>query len=302
MQIGTAIDDNFVLPFLVWLMSLASSNIQEVSLGYITNSLSDTSLTLIKAVSEKLSIGINLIALEPQLFPPGARHISSTGLARLEMAKLQALIPFIWLDADGILRKPPQSGCESPYIEQIQAAIAVCDSGLIVAEREQGRRDYFNSGFLVFTQPIRKFDFESSNLADLDQSLLNQLYPDNHKISSSFNVLSNTRELIHETDLFLHFAGNFKPWHLPRKDWARCASAQCPWSEWFEIYNELLDASGSLAKSIETLRLGMLKTGPTGIGYSLNRLYRVLGRPRSHRLTPSFVQRKLIHPNHAANA
>ncbi len=247
--IGTAADDNYVLPLLVMLNS-AKINAQSsfhVAIAYIPKDLSDVNLNLISSVLNHLKINHEFIKIDENESLFSSAHITRTSFLRFHLAeRLEGF--YLWLDADiiclprwddlfDISRKKLENvlvaGVVDPFVTKPIFQLNSKNQAVV----EMGD-DYLNTGVLLincdfwkqFAMP-RKWRtlltvYDNLGFQFLDQCILNYLTKGYYLVlPSKFNhVATGPLGESLEGVRILHYAGSFKPWHYSRLDFKSMVS------------------------------------------------------------------------------
>ncbi len=238
--VASAIDDNYVWPLLVMLRSAKSTanNPFRFILGFDQETLSSTNRRIIEKVCNLWEIEVSSVEINLNIPIEPGTYITSASYARLLLADILEE-PFLWIDADVLL----QSGWEmffefdsSLVSDPVARAIRdpLVQFGIPESQIENravanAGSDYFNAGVLLINpEKWRNFNapekwreaFENSSELGFkfhDQCILNYVLSGHVElIPNDFNYLirnENGRLVSHPR--IIHFAGGFKPWHMP---------------------------------------------------------------------------------------
>ncbi|GAA5889860.1 hypothetical protein JCM8208_001149 [Rhodotorula glutinis] len=169
----------------------------------------------VQALSKAFDVVIGVESIVTQSWEElkllGRRDLAAT-LTKLHLFRLTQFDKVIFLDADTLVVRPISHLFQIPH--QFAAA------------PDQGWPDAFNSGVLVATPSLDTFDALMDMMRTRgtwdggDQGLLNDFFPDWHRLSFTFNVTPSAYYTYapaykrHGQDVsVLHFIGANKPWH-----------------------------------------------------------------------------------------
>jgi len=234
MVVVSALDDNYVFPFLIMIYSAKKNAEEDFSLiiGFDDKTLSKENQLFISKCCLIFDISHKFMEIKIDSSLPSSEHITATAYGRLYLADIvegEAL----WLDSDLICLSNWQTIKQHMNRELNNDVIqAVIDQGIlkgvnIAADnlailKAEGR--YFNTGVLIFNfdnwrkvqlnekwKPVAakyseyKFDYA-------DQCVLNYLCCDIYsEIPEKYNRLALLRKTSKDRYI-LHFAGGVKPW------------------------------------------------------------------------------------------
>ena len=230
MKYYTAIDDNYVWPYLVMLFS-GKKNSEFSTLKFVcafdSKHLSTQSRDLILSVADVLNTEIEFEELSLPVEIATVGHFTPTVFARLILAD-SLNSPFIWVDADTLLLNGFQgleafakslSGCVAAVPEKASEISSVNKARLIKGA------DYFNSGVMIINPETWRLHGHSETWPDAqkhsvelgfewpDQCVLNYIVENDYwQLPSSFNKFWG-KGLDRDPNV-LHFIGALKPWHL----------------------------------------------------------------------------------------
>ncbi len=237
--VACAIDDNYAWPFLVSMYSMKRNASQtfRLVLGYEPSRLSKENRVLIQKVSDIYEITLEFLALDLEgIQEQNMHHVTATSYARLLIFdKFPQSV--LWIDADTICLQGWDKIFElAGQFESGIAAMVVQDSvvfrdplikDLSNQARQLSGKNYFNSGIMfVQTEKWRELNMPRlwrmayANYSTLgfqyeDQCILNYVLLGKCKlISKSYNFIVNRDSRSHSDMRVIHFAGEFKPWHL----------------------------------------------------------------------------------------
>jgi lipopolysaccharide biosynthesis glycosyltransferase len=238
--VASAVDDNYVWPLLVMLRSAkttAKSPFRFI-LGFDENTLSSMNLRLIQKVCEIWKIDVSSVRINLDIPVEPGSYITSASYARLLLADILQE-RFLWIDADVLLQKGWDDFFEfNSNLEDNSIARAIRDPlvqfGIPDSQKENqavvnAASGYFNAGVLLlnpdkwrnFNAPEKwRLAFENSSSLGFqfhDQCILNYVLSGYVElIPNEYNYLirnDNGRLVNHPR--IIHFAGGFKPWHMP---------------------------------------------------------------------------------------
>ena len=241
----TAIDDNYVLPFLVMVYS-AKINAQEkfhVTLGFDPKVLSEDSQDLVAQVLRIIEVPFDFVKLTLSSEMEARGHISATSYSRLLLAdQISGLM--LWLDSDLIClpgwdsifseKKNLPNGMVMSVVRDAfvsSASIEYLSNSSNESLRIMGS-DYFNTGVALIDCDLWKSlnypnlwpaVLKESNLRGFeyaDQCVLNFLCQrEVNFLPWKYNALARAKWHSRETRPFiLHFAAGPKPWFYAKTD------------------------------------------------------------------------------------
>jgi lipopolysaccharide biosynthesis glycosyltransferase len=238
--VASAIDDNYVWPLLVMLRSAKTTARKPFHfiLGFDNHTLSSTNLKLIEKVCQTWKIELTCVQINLDIPVEPGSYITSASYARLLLADILQE-RFLWIDADVLLQKGWDEFFEFDLnMEDNAIARAIRDPlvqfGIPNSQLENqavanAGEKYFNAGVLLldpdkwrnFNAPKKwRQAFEDSSSLGFqfhDQCILNYVLSGSVKlIPNEFNYLirnDNGRAI--RNPIIIHFAGGFKPWHMP---------------------------------------------------------------------------------------
>jgi lipopolysaccharide biosynthesis glycosyltransferase len=238
--VASAVDDNYVWPLLVMLRSARSTESTpfQFILGYDENNLSKNNLNLIETVCGIWKIEMSVVRINLDILVEPGSYITSVTYARLFMADILQT-NFIWIDADVLCQKGWDDifgfgkntegdaiviGSQDPLVQ-----FGVPDSQMNNSAVRLAGTNYFNAG-VIYINSLKWKQFNSAekwrwaydNASSLglqfhDQCILNYvLYESSELIPRKYNYLvRNDTGRLEKHPCLIHFAGGFKPWHMP---------------------------------------------------------------------------------------
>ena len=238
--VASAIDDNYVWPLLVMLNSAKTTGSYPFSfvLGFDGRTLSKNNLELIENVCKIWKIEITAVQISFDVTVEPGSHLTSATYSRLLLAdSLESC--FMWIDADVLCQKGWDDYFEiGRKSEEKSIVIAVRDplvqfgvpnSQLENSSVKLAGEQYFNAG-VILLKPNKwklhnspeKWRLAFENASSLgfqfhDQCILNYVLAGySELIPSEYNYLvRNDNERLIKNPKVIHFAGGFKPWHMP---------------------------------------------------------------------------------------
>lgn len=238
--VASAIDDNYVWPLLVMLNSAKSTASYPFSfvLGYDEKTLSKSNLELIEKVCNIWKIDMSTVQINLDISVEPGSHITSATYSRLLLAdSLESC--FMWIDADVLCQKGWDEYFEiGKKSEEKSIVIGVRDplvqfgvpnSQLENSSVKLAGVKYFNAGVILLKpdkwklhNSSEKWRWAFDNASSLgfqfhDQCILNYVLAGySELIPSEYNYLvRNDNERLIKNPKVIHFAGGFKPWHMP---------------------------------------------------------------------------------------
>ena len=233
--ICTGIDDNYLWPWLVSMYSAKIHSTQDfvVNLGYIKDSLSDKSKSIVLDFCKAFEIDVYLKEFEFDFQVKTSNLPIQAYICLLWLDTLDH--PFLWLDADTLPLESWDTVFDNLTRRKSETALfAALDTDVIKKKLNlypknqaylRGAQSYINSGvFLGIPEVWRTMQFNrrwpevAASHVELgfehhDQDVLNYLLFENKQIiSSTFNSLVMQNSLIDQQ--ILHFTGQPKPWHF----------------------------------------------------------------------------------------
>ena len=250
MVVVSALDDNYVFPFLIMIYSAKKNADKNFSLviGYDAKTLAKENQMFISKCCQIFEIAHEFTEIKIDSSLPSSEHITATAYARLYLADFvegEAL----WLDSDLICLSNWQSIKQFMNRELKNDVIqAVIDQGILIgvniaadnlAILKAGSR-YFNTGVLVFNfanwrkmQIHEKWKSVAAKYSEyrfdyLDQCVLNYLCCDIYsEIPEKYNRLALLRKTSKDRYI-LHFAGGVKPWTYQKFELAKYFGSLLP--------------------------------------------------------------------------
>jgi len=265
----TAIDDNYVLPFLVMLYSAKKNAIKEFRcvLGFEPKNLSETHRDLILKCSNALNITLDFMPLSLSESSRDNNHITAIAYAKLSMADVMPGT-VLWLDVDLICRlgwdkifDTTREALQTKTLAGVKDSVVTAESyrsysrNLALAKKGN---DYFNTGVLMFNCemwrsngiPLR-WPHVQKNYINLgfqysDQCVINYVIKDSfYLLSSEFNVLAfHSSKDLRKRAKILHFAGPIKPWNYRKYSlsvFVSCFSYLDIW-DYLKLQKEFIDS------------------------------------------------------------
>lgn len=269
-RVVCAVDNKVIYAVLVWAHALASNSARpfSVTVAYFASELTEANRLFISKSLASLHIEHEFLPVAKDTRFSNYGHITATSYARLTTADMIAS-PHVWVDID-ITALPGWDKIFSSVRDSADGA------SLIAAQRpgnNSGSGSTFNAGVLGWPARPRKpwGPLLDRNPSLGDQEVLNEIYRNcTLRIPERFNTLSRKFDSDSEREepYFMHYAGQVKPWNLPRKLSKMCVSEGCSWSYWFkaeELMLRDLDA-GPIRGEIFEARKNQLKFTPNQSG------------------------------------
>lgn len=290
--IASAIDDNYVWPLLVVLKSAIKNTSRPVKflLGYSSDQLKAHSISILANVFEQWGIRYEFIELNFDLNVEFDNYLTATTYARLFMADVLEE-NFLWIDAD-VMCLPGWDelanlevnlagdvaiiGVKDPFADTVSPGKIPRNAALSAAGM-----NYFNAGVVYLSPRIwrrlggpqrwreAQKSYASLNLDFHDQCILNYvLAGHSHIASPELNYLvRNDRGRLVSDPKVVHFAGGFKPWHMPNM--ALAILSPQPHRDLYRKYAilqwqlalELYKKNPSHARKIWRMRQSLRRTG-----------------------------------------
>lgn len=243
--VASALDDNYVIPFLVMAYS-ANQNSEKKNFSFrIAHGeklLSETNRILISRVLVNLNVTHDFVSLELDQNLKKERYISVTAFSRLFLADTME-DNFLWLDSDLIcLPGWDQIFTDYTLSQQTNSICAVVDASTqrermahrnntSNAAKIKMREAYFNSGVMLVNPKLWRQiniskswkdvyrDYEALGFQFADQCILNYLCSNSiHHMARKYNTFGFRRgNFLGKGDVrIIHFAGGEKPWHYKK--------------------------------------------------------------------------------------
>lgn len=261
LHIAYGIDDNFVMPMGIAILSIIENNRQENFVFHVlTEELSENSIQLLAHIAKQQKTMICIHYIDSAIFEklPSTDHFTKATYNRFLLPKvLQGITRrVIYLDAD-ILCLGAISGLKTLDFAGKTAAV-VQDIGPVAQRqvRKLGLKSprYFNARFLYIDidrweeQQIseKALEFSFANLGKLnwlDQDALNVVLEDKTRFIEEcydyifdFGLPANAAvTALPEGTVFVHYAGRYKPWqqwcmHPLRQDFLKYRQLS-PWAD-----------------------------------------------------------------------
>lgn len=283
--VASATDDTYLLPWLVFALSLKISNPHvTLVLGYFENELSHLSLEVARQFAEVIDLDLEIYPLGTQ-DEEGHRYISKTTFAKFSFLMLLPK-PFIWIDSDTVV-----SGDLSRL--QVLQSSASRHNSVLVAKGHGDANGRFNAGFFVALDDSAEILGWKDHLRRDGHNLENYIFVEKWAeltawVHASYNVVSPWgKPSKNETPVISHFAGSIKPWHIDPVSRDACRSSQCNWAIWFDSLEKLREVAGdSNGADFDSALLKQLETDvspPRGINPIATSIIRqdLLGRQLS---------------------
>lgn len=234
-----AIDDKYVVPYLVSIYSAAENTEAPVSelkfhLAYYSNSLSQPSIELLVGVAKALSVDFRLFCLDEFGEQESIGQYPGLVFAKFLIADVIAE-DFVWVDADTLLLVGWDQVFQSDPSQSLAAVSGVQDSwvaanldkfknNLSVTQAFIDGTRYLNAGVLQVRSLIwqERYSQEWKPVAKQarqlgfsmgEQDVLNHLVKgDSGKINETLNRIVDPRSKYEPPIGIWHFAGGWKPW------------------------------------------------------------------------------------------
>ncbi len=210
----------------------------DFALGYDKSSLSSINLEVIKNVCASWNLEVSFFPIELDIETEFDNYLTATTYARLILAD-NFIDPFIWIDADVMcsdgwdkifsfarndLNNLLVIGVQDPLVRKSNESMNLSNAAVDIA-----REKYFNAGVVIIDpnawrhyEVADKWRSAQLNYLQLgleyhDQCILNYVSANKSLIiSGEFNyIVRNDEERTYKNPKIVHFAGGFKPWHMP---------------------------------------------------------------------------------------
>ena len=224
-----AFDDKYVFPALVALYSGRKSYSGEIRLvvGFDLETLSNSSISLVQGVCERLEISVQFLPLDIPHFLTEVGHISKMSWSRMFlMEKLRE--DFVWIDCDVILQ-PGWAQVLNGDFDSDSGIVGALDTGVAHISTENSAlsragANYINAGVLV-VDPMRLSAELHAEFSDamrrygelgfewMDQDVINYCFSGNTGVlHRSLNTQVPLPRLGTTRGIILHFSSDAKPW------------------------------------------------------------------------------------------
>ena len=210
----------------------------DVALGFDESSLSSINLEVIKNVCAAWDLEISFFPIELDIEAEFDNYLTATTYARLILAD-NFIDPFIWIDADVMCSDGwdkifsfARNDLSNLLVIGVQDPLVRKENGLMNlsnAAVEIARGKYFNAGVVIIDPKAwrhyeiadkwrsAQLNYRQLGLEYHDQCILNYVSANKSLIvSGEFNyIVRNDEERTYKNPKIVHFAGGFKPWHMP---------------------------------------------------------------------------------------
>lgn len=240
MNIAYGVDDNFVMPMGVSMISILENNKTETIVFHVlAETLNDKNIESLQNISNTYSTEIYLYFIDGRVFEtlPTTEHFTKATYNRFLLTKvLKGTVErVIYIDADILCMG---SMAELKDLEFGNKIVAVVEDIGAVADRQikqlqLTQKQYFNAGFLyinidawemaAISEKAVQYSFEHiGELNWLDQDALNVILENSciflskrydYIFDLGYKKFAHVMSLPEDTVL-VHYAGRYKPWHM----------------------------------------------------------------------------------------